>query len=209
MEDVLNWLKNNKKIAIILIVLCLLILGVGFWSKIKPSTVNDNFTNTTQTTNKVAKTTDDASQTKITVDVQGEINHPGVYHLSKNARIYDAVQAAGGATPQANLKGINQAQKLHDQSQVIVPNVADNTATTTSDSSDDSTTQTGQASHTVNLNSATAEELQNINGIGPKKAEAIVQFREDNGSFNKVEDLSKVKGIGDKTIAAIKDQLTV
>lgn len=101
------------------------------------------------------------------------------------------------------MKGVNQAQKLHDQSQIYVPNQAEAVSPT------DDNSATNGSSATVNLNSATETELQNISGIGPKKAAAIIDYRQSSGSSQKVEDLIKVKGIGAKTLESIKDQLSV
>lgn len=126
------------------------------------------------------------------------------------ARVYDAIQHASGFTEQADTSAINQAQKLHDQSQVFVPDknnssTASNTAQTTAVNTDKSTTN----SKTINLNTADVTELQNLPGVGPKKAELIIQYRQEKGSFSKIEDLTEVQGIGEKTFAKIKSQFTV
>ncbi|UQS82741.1 ComEA family DNA-binding protein [Bombilactobacillus folatiphilus] len=168
-----------------------------------------------QANNQIVQSAPQKQQTKIAhqtstsrtimVDVQGEVNKPGVYHLLTTARVYDALQHAGGPTANANLQGINQAQKLHDQGQVIVPNKNQSTSAV----GGDTTASMGANSKSINLNSATSEELQQVNGLGPKKADAIVQYRQDHGTFSSVNDLTKVKGIGDKTVESLKDQLSV
>lgn len=82
---------------------------------------------------------------------------------------------------------------------------APNTAQTTAANSENSVTDT----KTINLNTADVTELQNLPGVGPKKAELIIQYRQEKGSFSKIEDLTEVQGIGEKTFAKIKSQLTV
>ena len=169
-----------------------------------PPVNNDDLTvNSSKTAQKSAsKPTKTATSKWLIVDVEGAVNKPGVYRLLTTARVYDAIQHAGGLTEQADTSAINQAQKLHDQGQVFVP---DKNNSSTAANTDNSTTDT----KTINLNTADVTELQNLPGVGPKKAELIIQYRQEKGSFSKIEDLTEVQGIGEKTFAKIKSQLTV
>lgn len=208
-KQIWQWLKEHIK----LVSLVVLVTILGLWQLWPaPSVNNDDLTvNSSKTAQKsTSKPTKTANSKWLIVDVEGAVNKPGVYRLLATARVYDAIQHAGGLTEQADTSAINQAQKLHDQSQVFVPDknsssTAPNTAQTTAANSENSVTDT----KTINLNTADVTELQNLPGVGPKKAELIIQYRQEKGSFSKIEDLTEVQGIGEKTFAKIKSQLTV
>ncbi|NUF98360.1 ComEA family DNA-binding protein [Lactobacillus mellis] len=209
MKQIWQWLKEHIK----LVSLVVLVTILGLWQLWPaPSVNNDDLTfNSSKTAQKsTSKPTKTANSKWLIVDVEGAVNKPGVYRLLATARVYDAIQHAGGLTEQADTSAINQAQKLHDQSQVFVPDknsssTAPNTAQTTAANSENSVTDT----KTINLNTADVTELQNLPGVGPKKAELIIQYRQEKVSFSKIEYLTEVQGIGEKTFAKIKSQLTV
>ncbi len=159
---------------------------------------------------------------KITVDLTGAVKHQGVYTLAHNSRLQDLLELAGGLTQRAQLRAINRAVILQDQAKVYIPyrgekvTPAPNSALATSaaSSSPISSTETTNnsaeiASNKVNLNTASLTDLQKLTGIGPKKAEQIIAYRTQNGGFKTIEDLTKVSGIGEKTFAALKDQLAI
>ena len=209
MKQIWQWVKEHIKLVSLVILVTILALW-QLWPA--PSVNNDDLTvNSSKTAQKsTSKPTKTANSKWLIVDVEGAVNKPGVYRLLATARVYDAIQHAGGLAEQADTSAINQAQKLHDQSQVFVPDknnssTAANTVQTTATNTDNSTTD----SKTINLNTADVTELQNLPGVGPKKAELIIQYRQEKGSFSKIEDLTEVQGIGEKTFAKIKSQLTV
>lgn len=160
-----------------------------------------------------------SSQPKtITCDISGAVKHQGVYTLKNGARLQELIEAAGGVKAKAQLKAINRAVLLKDQDKIHIPykgEKVDAATTVTSDASSlssgssTSTTASETSGEKINLNTATAQDLQKLNGIGEKKAEQIIAYREQNGQFKKIEDLTQVSGIGDKTFAALKDQLTI
>ena len=138
----------------------------------------------------------------INVYVSGAVNKPDVYTLPLNAIVKDAIAAAGGATAEADLERINLAAHLADQMQVDVPHKGD--AAPPADGSNSNV-----ANEKININTATAEELDKLPGIGPSIAKAIIDYRTTKGLFKKIEDINEVKGIGDALYAKIKDQITV
>jgi competence protein ComEA len=149
---------------------------------------------------------------EVTVDVKGAVHAPGVFTLPGSSRVVEAIQAAGGATEQADLESLNLAQKLLDGSSIVVPlkGQAGGTANGSSSASGSaggaySSAQSGK----ININQATAEQLDGLEGIGSTRAKAIVQYREQNGPFQSVDDLLQVKGIGPKLLEAIRDRITV
>ena len=146
----------------------------------------------------------------VTVDVKGAVKKPGVYQLQSNSRVHDALEKAGGMTEEADLKSINQAQKLSDEAVVYVAKVGENAVDVTTSAPANATSGTGQTkSALVNLNTATEADFQTISGIGQKRAQDIIAYREANGRFKSVDDLKNVSGIGAKTLEKLKEYVTV
>ncbi len=129
------------------------------------------------------------------VHVAGAVRRPGVYRLGDGARVATAVRRAGGATAEANLSGINLAAPLQDGQQVVVPMTASVGDAASSDAP-------------VSLGSATVEQLDELDGIGPTLAERIVEHRQASGGFGSLDELTEVDGIGEKRLEALKQALT-
>lgn len=138
------------------------------------------------------------SAAPIYVHVLGAVAEPGLYKLADGARVMDAIAAAGGFTDEADQAGVNLARYVTDGEQVNVPGTGDTPA-------QDGTDAAGR----VNLNTATAEQLETLPRIGPSLAERIIAWRDDNGGFRSVDDLRNVSGIGEKTFAMLQDLVTV
>lgn len=152
----------------------------------------------------------DTEDQLVTVDVKGAVKKPGVYQLQSNSRVHDALEKAGGMTEEADLKSINQAQKLSDEAVVYVAKVGENAVDVTTSAPANATSGTGQTKSTlVNLNTATEADFQTISGIGQKRAQDIIAYREANGRFKSVDELKNVSGIGAKTLEKLKEYVTV
>lgn len=148
----------------------------------------------------------EASRT-VVVHVAGAVRRPGVYRLSASARVRDAVQRAGGPAGRGDVNAINLAALVQDGVQVVVPRRA---APGSPVAVAGVTGEAGIApTAPVNLNSATAEELQTLDGVGPATAAAILEYRAQQGGFRSVDDLDQVPGIGPKTMEALRDRVTV
>ncbi|RMF30536.1 MAG: hypothetical protein D6759_11800 [Chloroflexi bacterium] len=145
------------------------------------------------------------------VYVSGAVHHPDVYVLPPGSLVRDALEMAGGPTAEADLEAINLALQLADQMQVHVPRRGENPSSLPLASHDRPTSSrsSSQMTHLVNINTAPVEELQTLPRIGPTIAQRIVAYREENGPFERPEDLMKVKGIGPTTFEALRDQITV
>jgi competence protein ComEA len=139
----------------------------------------------------------------ITVYVSGSVNQEGLYSLPAGSRINDAVQAAGGFTNDANSTLINLAGILTDGEQINVPELFFPTTTGTAG------TQVDPVGAVVNINTASLEQLDTLPNIGIKTAQDIVDYRNANGPFIKIEDIMNVPGIGQGKYDAMKDQITV
>ncbi|MBI5106870.1 MAG: ComEA family DNA-binding protein [Solirubrobacterales bacterium] len=139
------------------------------------------------------------------VHVVGAVRHPGVYRLADGARIQDAIELAGGATAKADLAAVNLAAKVADAQQIVVPKRGQAPPPAAAGAP----TGAAPAGPPVNLNTATAEELDTLEGVGPATAQKILAERTRRGGFRSVDDLADIPGIGPKRLAAIKDRVTV
>jgi competence protein ComEA len=147
----------------------------------------------------------------LVVHVAGSVASPGVYQLGASARVIDAVTAAGGPIADADLDGLNLAAALADGQRVYVPHAGEvDPAAVSSGGADVPAVASGEAhSGPVNVNTATAAELESLPGVGPATAAAIVDDRTRNGPFASVDDLERVPGIGPSKLAALREQVTV
>jgi competence protein ComEA len=149
------------------------------------------------------------------VHVVGAVRRPGVYRLRVGQRVEDAIRRAGGAEGDTDLQAINLAAKIADGQQVVVPRrAAAGGVGAVPAGGATGAVGTGAAagaapSAPVNLNSATAEQLDTLDGVGPATAQKILEFRTQHGGFSSVDDLAQVAGIGPKKLEALKAQVTV
>jgi competence protein ComEA len=142
----------------------------------------------------------------VVVYVAGAVARPGVYPVGGGARVADAVGAAGGTTSDADLDPLNLAARLSDGDRVFVPRKGQAPPPVLgSGPTGDGSTPTGP----VNLNTATAEQLEGLSGVGPATAHAIITWRQQHGRFRSVQDLLQVRGIGPAKLEALRDQVTV
>ncbi len=131
------------------------------------------------------------------VHVAGAVRRPGLYRLAQGARVAAAVRRAGGPATDADLNLINLAARLQDGQQVVVP----------SSTGADAAASQAAGEAPISLGSATAEQLDELDGIGPTLAERIVERRQANGGFASLEELAEVEGIGEKRLEALKAAL--
>ena len=138
---------------------------------------------------------------EIFVDVTGAVNKPGVYTLKGKSRVIDAIKAAGDSAPGADLSTINLARIVNDGEQIYVDSTVVNAAGV----------RVSKSIHTgpININRATARQLDALDGIGPVIAQRIVDYRKANGSFVTIDDLQKVSGIGAAKFAQIKARVRI
>ncbi|HEY7628322.1 MAG TPA: ComEA family DNA-binding protein [Ilumatobacteraceae bacterium] len=142
----------------------------------------------------------------IVVYVTGDVVAPGVYTLAAPARVNDAVSAAGGGGPNADLSVVNLAAPLHDGERVYVPEVGATVPPAIEPSSGTSSTDPAGP---VNINTASADELDVLPGVGPATAAAIIAHREQHGPFQTVDQLAEVRGIGPAKLDALRALVTV
>ncbi|MDQ1479727.1 MAG: competence protein ComEA [Actinomycetota bacterium] len=213
----LRAVRGDARVGIAVLVCVSIAAGVAwFRSGIAPRPPAANpataSSSTFYTTTTAAPTTSTAPA-GIVVDVVGAVRAPGVVSLDGRARVVDAIRAAGGATPGADLQRLNLAAKLDDGARVSVPlfgqpppaidpgAVSGSTSASTGGSADGA----GDPNAPVNVNTATETQLEDLPGIGPTLAAAIVAERERNGPFRSADDLTRVHGIGEGRLAQLRD----
>lgn len=157
-----------------------------------------------------------AGKQKLMVDVKGAVKKPGVYEVKPGMRVVDGIELAGGLTESADRKNINMALQLSDQQVVYIPikgEIKDfdpkHLMGTAGNAGNESLASSSSAGELVNINTADKNALLTLNGIGDKKADQIISYREEQGGFKTIDDLKQVQGIGDKIFAGLKDSITV
>ncbi|SUO79614.1 helix-hairpin-helix domain-containing protein [Streptococcus equinus] len=162
---------------------------------------------------KTAKSASKSESDKIFVDIKGAVRKEGVYELISGSRVTDVVKLAGGFTDDADKKSVNLAEKVADESVIYVARVGEEVTPESTTSQIKNTAASGALqdadSAQINLNTASLEELQTISGIGAKRAQDIIDYRDNNGGCSSVDDLKNVSGIGEKTLEKLKAEVTV
>lgn len=143
----------------------------------------------------------------IMVDVRGAVNKPGVYTLAVGSRVQDVLVLAGNPLSDAETRQLNLARKLNDGEQIYIPTFAEATLTPPVAAAKSNTRKTPVGK--ININTATVSELDPLPGIGPALAERIVEYRSQFGPFRQLEDIKKVRGIGDALYKQIQDLITL
>ena len=212
--------KKDKIIFAGVIVLVFLLANILSNDSIKDIfTKNEDeiiMTNTTEEKDEISEKIEESSNNLSNEDkkiyISGEVVNSGVYDIKDGDRLDDLVKRAGGFTEKADLNSINLAMRLEDQMKIYIPNIDENQNKSTSDTNlaigEINTSNTRTQSQKINLNLATKEELMSLPNIGEKRAQAILDYRQEN-KFQKIEDIKNVSGIGDKYFEAMKDLITV
>lgn len=212
----MDWLKQLPKKWLLLgsgaSIVILITLLVGIYLMVNKEAQVDTTmweeTSLTTMAEVATDTTKERAETMIYVDIKGAVKVPGIYQLKNQQRIWDALALAGGVSEEADTAQVNYAQKVKDQMIIYVPKKGEAVAQSLETLQESAPAQQNQEEK-INLNTATEAELQTISGIGAKKAQEIIRFRDEQGPFKTVEELKNVPGIGEKTVERLKDMLTV
>lgn len=194
-------MKGNKKIigSAALIIIILIFFTAGYFINRTPKNYNDNdiFVEADKGENKGEK--------YITVYINGEVKNPGVYNLKSDSRVNDLIKASGGLSDKADKSRLNLARKLKDEDYIFVDSIMEKAAINDTSGSVNNVKPSGK----VNINKATKDELKTIPGIGDVTAQKIIDYREANNGFTRIEDIKKIDRIGEKTFEKIKDKIDV
>lgn len=212
----MDWLKQLPKKWLLLgsgasiVILITLLVGIYLMVNKEPRVDTTMWEETSLTTTAEVATdaTKERAETMIYVDIKGAVKVPGIYQLKNQQRIWDALALAGGVSEEADTTQVNYAQKVKDQMIIYVPKKGEPVPQSLETLQESALAQQNQEGK-INLSTATEAELQTISGIGAKKAQEIIRFRDEQGPFKTVEELKNVSGIGEKTVERLKDMLTV
>lgn len=212
-----------KKAKLILLVLCILISGICYsvsrfsyqrtdGTKLSPSTKEMEETSGTVSQEKISEESKGSSfsDTKAEgslpcyIHICGEVVSPGVYQLSEESRVFEAVEKAGGFTAQAAPEQLNMAERIRDGMKIVV--LSREEAVT---AGNQNSGETGKKDSKLNLNTASKEELMTLRGVGEAKAGDIIKYRDSHGGFKRIEDIMNISGIKDAAFQKIKDDITV
>jgi competence protein ComEA len=204
--------RRDPRVGVVVLLAAACIAGV-FWFRAgiaaPPSAAVAGATATTTSPSTASATTTTAASTGVVVHVAGAVAKPGVVTLRAGSRVVDAIDAAGGARANADLDRLNLAAKLSDGERVAVP-VRGQPAPPLEPTSTSGDASSGPDPSTpVNLNTASLSELETLPGIGPTLAQAIIDERERAGGFRSVDDLRRVRGIGDARFAQVQPLVSV
>ena len=206
-EETVVFFKQNIKSIVLAFFCSVVVIGIGlyYFNYNKTEDYNNiSFSNHKSDRIDNEEKNDDKQDEKIFVDVKGAVKNPGVFETTKDKRIKDLIDVAGGLLDDADTSTLNLSQKVKDQMVIYVlkygekPKQMSEIGTTSSSSGD-----------VININTANKEQLMKISGVGKTKAEAIIEHREKNGDFKKKEDITKLLGIGKATFEKIKDKIEV
>ena len=207
-----NFLKHNKPALFIGLIL-LVAIGVYYFNHLEGDGGGTQVSNDwleeelpTDSNEPVSLELEENPQEEenLVVDVKGAIKSPGVYEMRLGDRVIDVIEQAGGLHENADSNNINFAMKLVDEMVLYIPIVGEEKIIEPTAGG-----VQNQDGGKVNLNKASEAELQTLTGVGPAKATAIIEYRNQNGGFKKVEEIMEISGIGEKTFEKFKDQITV
>lgn len=204
--DISNWSKRERILgacAGIFLLLFVISWVYQFSHNDQPETFDWEEMTDETTTEETDDETENIDEKKtIVVDVKGAVQAPGVYEVNAGDRVIDVIERSGGFTSKADQKQINLAKRVQDEMVIDVPRKGEQAQQWTAAGGKE---KDGK----VPVNSADVEALQQLSGIGPVKAQAIVAYREEHGPFKKKTDLLNVSGIGEKSLENMKDQIVI
>jgi competence protein ComEA len=209
-----NFSKKQQYAVIILICIALCISGYFIVErsknqqdiKVQTATSKSSVSNNSKGNNETIKNFD--SKKELKVYITGLVKSPGVYIMKEGDRIDDAIKLAGGVIEGADLSNINLAEKVKDEQMIKVTKIGENPGNQSSNTGNSSVNIAGNNGK-ININTASKEQLDSLPGIGAITAQKIIDFREQHGKFQKIDDIMNVPRIGQKLFEQIKDKITV
>ncbi|MBO0468506.1 helix-hairpin-helix domain-containing protein [Enterococcus plantarum] len=148
----------------------------------------------------------ESTTAQIYVDIKGAVEKPGLYEGTLNMRVWDAVMLAGGVKDIADTKRVNFSERIADQMVIYIPEIGEEAQSAENDSQSEESQS--KDVNKINLNQASEAELQTLPGVGQKKAQEIIRYREENGGFKTIEEIKNISGFGEKTFEKLKDAIT-
>lgn len=202
-ESDLN-LTSTQVAGLTLLIIFLLAGCLVFYLRSRPSPVKQDFYTTKSEKPSLEKKAP-VRKKNLIVHVCGAVNNPGVFTLNEDERVVDALELSGGATAEANLDALNLAAKLKDGQKIYVPKEGEQVNVNVTESTESGSEEDAL----IDLNTATAEELDSLPGVGEVLAQRIIDYRKSKGSFSDIEQLRNVGGIGPKKFEDLKDKVAI
>lgn len=197
---------EKKKSLILLVGLCLFISIILFWvittradTKVPIEEPVNHFSEELEETQEITDV--------MYVDIKGAVKSPGMYEVSSDMRLLNVIDLAGGLVDSADSQRVNFSQKVSDQMVIYVPTVGEE-LTIVEEVQSVGTTK-DESNSLININQASKEELMQLNGVGEKKAEKIIDYREEHGSFHELQELKNVNGFGEKSFESLEKYITI
>lgn len=203
MQKYLDLIYFKRKEIISITIILVLVIIILFQSFHNDKEIEINESNIIEKKESKQKEVDNE---KIIVDIKGEINKPGIYEMNNGNRIIDVITKAGGLTKNADTNSINLSEKIVDEMVIIIPTLNINN---TSILTDKKVINDLPKDKRISINTASIDELMTIKGIGTTKAKNIIEYRNKNGKFKKIEDIKEVSGIGNSTFEKIKNYIKI
>lgn len=200
---------NKKQKTIMVIIMAIMFAVIGYYIINKTEKYDYSELEKISNTEEQEEEEKDEEE-KIIIHITGEVEEGGVIELEKGARISDAIEEAGGTTEEADLSNVNLAYSLSDGQKIKIPNInEENEETIVEEKAGENIIIEGNKSEEekININKATQTEIETLPGIGPSTALKIINYRNEHGKFEKIEDIKNVSGIGDSKYENIKEYI--
>lgn len=201
-------ISKNTIIKFTVVIIILIIIIYNFFSSKKNEEIN--YSNIIISEDE-SKTENKIEEEIIKVYVTGEVKSPGVIELEGDSRIEDAITLAGEITEKANLSEVNLAYSLEDGQKLYIPSIDDKEEVEylTTENGENILETNKEGNGKININTASLEKLETLPGVGEALGKRIIEYREENGKFEKIEDLKNVSGIGDKKFESLEEYIVV
>ncbi len=203
---------TKEKIIITMLILVISIIGLKlFLSKNAAKVSQFEEVVLTDTTDLIAETEKENNDViKMYVDIKGAVKLPGMYEVTSDMRVLNVIDMAGGLKETADDSQVNFSQRIEDQMVIYIPVEGEELSETVIAGTNSNTANISKDEEgKINLNQATKEELMTLSGVGEKKAEKIIEYREENGSFKTIEDLKNVNGFGEKSFESLEKYISI
>lgn len=203
---------TKEKIIITVVILVISIIALKlFLSKNAAKVGQFEEVLLTDTTDLIAETEKENNDViKMYVDIKGAVKLPGMYEVTSDMRVLNVIDMAGGLKETADDSQVNFSQRIEDQMVIYIPVEGEELSEKVIAGSNSNTANISKDEDgKVNLNQATKEELMTLSGVGEKKAEKIIEYREENGSFKTIEDLKNVNGFGEKSFESLEKYISI
>ncbi|WP_400242551.1 helix-hairpin-helix domain-containing protein [Niallia sp. JL1B1071] len=212
----MDWLRKNRKFIIIVLGCLLLLMLIHYYPILMQRDEEEDYFQQDdlfaggsgeETSVDGTGVEEELQDTLLLVDVKGAVKNPGVYEAREGDRVNDMIEKAGGMVEKGEKNAVNFAMKVTDEMIIYVPYIGEEETAVINETGNQTSLSSDEG--LINLNKASETELLQLPGVGPSKAAAIIEYREQNGGFSSKEDVKKISGIGEKTYEKLEALITI